>query len=64
MPLAKKENIRGQSEEIPIITKNEVVQGTNFYKEIKKYEQKESFNPWLIIAIIALIICGILFLLQ
>jgi uncharacterized membrane protein YidH (DUF202 family) len=63
MAISKKEKIIESPEDLPIITKNEVIQGTDFYKEIKKYEQKESFNPWLIIAIILVIICTFLYLL-
>lgn len=47
-------------EKMPEIEKSEVIQETNFYKEMEKYEGKETINFWPIIiialAIIALII--------
>ena len=60
MPKAK---IEEQLDEMPKITKNEVVQETNFFKAMKKYEGKESFNVWPILLIIAAIIIAIIIIL-
>jgi hypothetical protein len=62
MPGAKKESIEGQFGEMPEIKKNEVIQGADFYKAIRKYEAKESFSPWLILLTIAAIIIALIFI--
>jgi hypothetical protein len=49
-----------EMQDLPEITKNEVIQGNNFYEEMKKYEGKESFNYWYIILIIISIIVAII----
>ncbi|MDD5053890.1 MAG: hypothetical protein PHT91_03910 [Candidatus Nanoarchaeia archaeon] len=52
MPL-KTEIKYEELDSVPEIKKNEVIQETNFYKEIKKYEGKEESGKWkIIIAII------------
>lgn len=56
MPKAK---IEEQLNEMPEITKNEVIQENNFFKAIKKYEKDEPFNPWPIIVIIVSIIVAL-----
>ncbi|MFA5333839.1 MAG: hypothetical protein WC376_05085 [Candidatus Nanoarchaeia archaeon] len=63
MPKAKKDKIENQLGQMSEITKNEVVQENNFYKAIKKYEGKESFNPWPVIIILIAIILAIIILL-
>ena len=55
MPKAKKEELSPEFGELPKIAKNEVIQETDFYKEMKKYEGKEESNIWPIIIIIVLI---------
>lgn len=60
MPRARKQTIEGLPDEMPEITKNEVIQENNFYKAIKKYEGKEPFNYVPILVIIAAIIIALI----
>jgi hypothetical protein len=64
MAKAKKDKIEEQLEEMPEITKNEVIKGSDFYKEIKKYEGETPLGPLIvaIIIVIAAIILAIIFL--
>jgi hypothetical protein len=59
MPKAKKDIIENQLNQMPDITKNEVIQENNFFKAIKKYEKDEPFNPWPIIIIVISIILAL-----
>jgi hypothetical protein len=63
MPKAKKDRIEEQLEEMPEITKNEVIHESDFYKEIKKYEGKEPLNPLLIIIIVVVLVIAVIILL-
>jgi len=56
MPKPRKDKIEEQLDEMPKITKNEVIQETDFYKAIKKYEGETPMGPLFLIIIAAMLV--------